>query len=180
MAVRRTKRLDAGALFDYAVRALGSRAHSTGELREKLRAKAERVVDVDGVISRLKDYGYLNDRKYAETVANARLHNHGLGRMRVLRELRGRRVASRVAEQAVSAVYEGSDEIALIEDFLARKFRRGDLGAQLSDPRRLASVYRRLRLAGFGSGNSIQVLKRYASEAGQLEGMEDGEPEEPA
>ena len=37
----------------------------------------------------------------------------------------------------------------------------------------LASVYRKLRGAGFSSGNSIRVLKRYRAEAERLEEMED-------
>lgn len=175
MAIRQPKRLDSDALFEYAVRALASRAHSTGELREKLRRRAERVIDIDSVIAKLKDYGYLDDRKYAEMVATSRVKDQGLGKARVLHDLRTRRVAPQVAEKAISKAYEGTDETAMIEDYLARKFKRVDLGAELSDPRRLASVYRRLRTAGFSSGNSIRVLKRFAQEAEQLEGMEDGE-----
>jgi hypothetical protein len=37
----------------------------------------------------------------------------------------------------------------------------------------LASAHRKLRLAGFSSGNAIRVLKRHAAEAEKLEGMEE-------
>lgn len=173
MAPRKPRRLDAAALWEYALRALASRAHSIGEIREKLHRKAERAGDVDGVLSRLKQYGLLNDRRFADAVAGSRLQNQGLGRARVLKELRQRRVAPAVAEQAVAEAYRETDEAALIEDFLARKFRRIDLGAYLREPKNLASAYRKLRTAGFSSGNSIRVLKRYAHEAEQLEGLED-------
>ena len=102
---------------------LGGRAHSTGELREKLRGKAESAADVDPTIARLKEYGYLNDRKFAENFAAARLENEGLGKTRVLADLSRRRVAPAVAQQTVGKVYEDIDEQALAEEFVRRKFR---------------------------------------------------------
>jgi regulatory protein len=88
----------------------------------------------------------------------------------------GRRVAPTLARQAAEAAFAGSDEVAMIEAFLARKYRGKDLAVFLSDPKGLLSAFRKLRTAGFGAGNSIRVLKRYAAEAGRLEEMEhDGE-----
>src|ERR1017187_2562957 len=86
-------RKDAAALWEYALRVLGGRAHSTGELREKLPGKAERAPCVDPTIARLKEYGYLNDRKFAENFAAARLENQGLGKTRALAGLSRRPVA---------------------------------------------------------------------------------------
>jgi hypothetical protein len=43
----------------------------------------------------------------------------------------------------------------------------------LRDEKHLASAYRKLRYAGFGSGNAIRVLKRYAERADELESLED-------
>src|SRR6476646_10014672 len=94
-------RLSAEALWEYAVKTLASRAQSTGELRRKLAEKAERAADVDSTISRLRDYGYLNDRRFAESYAGARLENQGLGKGRVLRDLRQRKVSASLAEGAV-------------------------------------------------------------------------------
>ena len=84
-------RLDAAALWDYAVRALAARAHSSGELRVKLERKAEKRSDVDATLARLKEYRYLDDRKFAESFAAARLENRQFGKNRVLRDLRERR-----------------------------------------------------------------------------------------
>ncbi len=57
MAQQKLRRLDAEALWAYALRALSSRALSISELRDKLRRRAEREADVDGVLDRLKRYG---------------------------------------------------------------------------------------------------------------------------
>jgi regulatory protein len=175
---RKPKLLERDALLNYAVKTLSSRAMSIGEIKQKLKAKAANEPDVDEVLSSLKQYGYLNDRAFADTYAASRRDNQSLGSMRVLRDLRVKRVASTVAEQAVKQAFDGRDEEALIEQFLARKYRSaGDLSVYLKDEKRLASAYRRLRTAGYSSGNSIRVLKRYAAMAEQLEAMEP--PEEP-
>ena len=167
--------MNADELWEYSLRTLGRRAHSISELREKLKRRAEEPAAIDDVLSRLKQIGYLNDRKYADMVSTSRLENQGFGKARVLRELRQRRVAPTVAEQSVAATFEGVDEISLIEAFIARKFRNIDLKAYLADPKKLASAYRKLRLAGFSSGNSIRVLKRFANELEHLEELEQSE-----
>jgi regulatory protein len=86
----------------------------------------------------------------------------------VMRDLMNRRVAPALAREAVDAAYEGADEPAMIQAFLERKFRGKDLGALLQDQKNLASAFRKLRGAGFSTGNSIRVLKRYAAEAERL------------
>src|ERR1700689_3096932 len=123
MNARKQTLLDGGALWEYAVRVLAGRAFSTDELREKLRRKAASAAEVDPTIARLKEYGYLDDRKYAENFAAARLENQGLGRTRVLADLSRRRVAPAVAQQTVGKVYQEVDEEALAEQFVRRKFR---------------------------------------------------------
>src|SRR6202171_5687255 len=85
--------LAAQALWDYAVKALAARAHSTGELRRKLAARAEGADDVEAPIARLRDYGYLNDHRFAENFAGSKLENNGLGKSRVLIDLRQRKVS---------------------------------------------------------------------------------------
>jgi len=167
------KMLDYDALMDYALRALSGRAHSLGEIREKLRRRCLQPEDVDSVMLKLKDAGYLNDRKFAESFATARLENEGLGKMRVLRDLRQHRIAPKLAEQVVQKTFESSDEVQLIENFLARKYRGKQLGAFLSEEKNLASAFRRLRYAGFSAGNSIRVLKGYAAQPDVLDSLED-------
>ena len=180
MTKRKPKLFQKEGLFNYAVRALGGRAHSTGELREKLRRRAERAEDVDQVLAKLKEIGYLDDRRFAESYAASRLENQGLGKMRVLRDLRQRRVAPQLAQQVTEKTYQETDEAELIEDFLKRKYRGKKLGEFLGEEKNLTAAYRRLRYAGFGAGASIGVLKRFAKQAEELEALEPedlGEPE---
>jgi len=69
MEERKIRLLNAGALWDYALKVLGGRAYSAGELREKLRRRAERAGDVDDILARLKDHKYLDDQRFAEGFA---------------------------------------------------------------------------------------------------------------
>jgi regulatory protein len=176
MPPRPPRPLDADGLFQYALRLLGSRAQSSGEVREKLRRKAADTREVEGVLGRLKDLGYLNDARFAESFTAARLENQGFGRGRVLRDLGQRRVAPALAAKVVGKAFEGLDETRLIEDYLERKFRGKRLSDWLAEEKNLASAFRRLRTAGFSAGNSIRVLKRYAARAEELESLD--EPEE--
>ena len=161
--------------MQYALKCLGGRAHSTGELREKLRRRSETVADVDTILRKLKESGYLDDRRFAETYATSRLENEGHGRMRVVRDLRQRRVAPTMAEQVVDRAYRETDETELIQAFLERKYRNKSLPEFLSEDKNLASAFRRLRYAGFSAGNSIRVLKRHARNEEALESLESSE-----
>jgi regulatory protein len=174
----RKRTLDTAQLWEYALRTLGGRAQSTGELREKLKARAERAEDVDATIARLKDYGYLNDKRFAESFAAARLENEGLGKTRVLADLSRRRVAPAVAQQTVGKVYENVSEEALAEEFVRRKFRMAAKEALFQDDKQMASAYRRLIRAGFRSGTAIAVLKRFARDPDLLDGFEPPEEAE--
>lgn len=178
MAKRQPQPLDRDKLLNVALRALGGRAHSSGELREKLRRRAQSDADVDAVLSKLKEAGYLNDRRFAENYAAARLEGQGLGKMRVLRDLRQRRVAPKLAEQVTEATYEGTNEADLIEEFLRRKYRGKKLKEFLSEEKNLAGAFRRLRYAGFSAGQSIRVLKRFVNQPEALDALESAEPSE--
>src|ERR1700682_2217573 len=107
MAVRKPKLLDRDGLYEYALRPLGGGAYSLGELREKLRRRAAAVEDIDSALVRLKDAGYLNDRRFADNYAAARLENQGFGRGRVLRDFRQHLVAPAVAAQGGQLVVQG-------------------------------------------------------------------------
>ncbi len=167
--------LNVEGLLAYSARVLTARAQTTSELRQKLTRRAAERSDVDEVIRRLKENGYLNDQRFAESFANWRRDNEGFGKTRVVRDLMARRVAPELAKNAAETAYAGADETALIEQFLQRKFRGKNLGVLLKDDKHLASAFRRLRTAGFSAGGSIKVLKRYAAEAERLEEIDEQE-----
>jgi regulatory protein len=162
MGIRNTPKLDEKSLWEYALRVLSQRAYSAGDIKQKLFKRAQSAQDLSAVLAKLQEYGLVDDRRYSEAFASARLQNDGFGRFRVLNDLRRKRVAPGVAEKAVNQAFTGTDEQQLIEQFLKRKYRNVDLRQFLKEEKNLASAYRRLRMAGFGSGSSMTVLKRYS------------------
>jgi regulatory protein len=172
MQERTIKRLDADALWLYALKVLGGRAHSSGELRQKLRQRAQRSEDADNALIRLKELGYLDDRKFAEGFAAARLSGDKFGRTRVIQDLRQRRVAPGLAETTVGKLYENVDESAMIEEWVRRKYRLAPREGLFQEDKDLAAAYRRLSRAGFRSGDIIRVLKRFARNPELLDSLE--------
>jgi len=172
-------KLAADGLFDYAVRVLANRARSSDELRFQLRRRAASLSDIEPVIDRLKDLGYLNDERFAEMYTAMRVDNDGFGRDRVLRDLRKRQVAARLAEQAVSRAFEGRDEQEMVAVYVERRMPSIVAGGHTGDAGKLAAAYRKLRRAGFSPGAILTVLKRFAARPELLDEPppEDGWPE---
>ena len=178
MESKQPRRLDAAHLWEYALRVLGGRAYSIGELREKLRRRAAQAADLDPILARLKENGYLDDRRFAESYASARLSTEKFGRRRVLNDLRQRRVAPALAERTVRQVYQDVNDEALIEDWVRRKFRLAPREGLFQEDKDMASAYRRLLRAGFRTGDIVRVLKRFAKNPDLLDSFEPPEEAE--
>ena len=170
---RSPRKLAPGELFEYAVRSLAVRACTAAELAFKLRGRAANIADVDGTVLRLREIGYLNDERFAESFAGARVVNQGFGKSRVLSDLRARRVPPKLAEQAVEQALEGRVEAEMVDAYIARRMPSLAAGGKIEDQKKLASAWRRLRRAGFSPGASMAALKKLAARPEELE-----EPEE--
>ena len=164
--------LDRENLWNYALRALGGRAYSIGEMREKLARRAEHSADVEHVLQRLKENKYLDDQQFAEGYAAARLANERFGKTRVLVDLRHRRVSPSLAEKIVHSVYQNVDESAMIEEWIRRKYRKAPREELFQEDKDLASAYRRLLRAGFRTGEIVRVLKKFAKNPELLDNFE--------
>ncbi len=172
---KKSPKLDENSLWDYALRALSQRAHSANDIKQKLSRRAESPDGVTAVMAKLRKYGMADDNKFSETYASSRLQNNGFGRFRVLQDLRTRRVSSGVAEKAVEKIFDGVDENELVEQFLARKYRKIDLPAFLAEDKNMASAYRRLRMAGFSSRSSLAALKKHSKRSQDFDPPDENE-----
>ncbi|MBY0507538.1 MAG: RecX family transcriptional regulator [Bryobacteraceae bacterium] len=174
---KQPRKLDASELKQYALRLLAGRALSTGELRAKLVLRAEDAATIDPIVDYLRDLKFLDDTRFAQHYTRLRLEGDGHGQARVLRDLRQRKVAAPLAEQTVNAAFATVDEVTMIEQYLARKFKHTDLPKYLSEEKHLAAAYRKLRHAGYGSSNVIRVLRRFSARADEIEEAGPGELE---
>ncbi|MGC2657278.1 MAG: regulatory protein RecX [Bryobacteraceae bacterium] len=172
----KVKKYDADGLWSYALRALGQRAHSAHELRQKLAQKAESPQVLQEVLTKLRDYGFADDAAFSETFASSRLNNRGFGKQRVLRDLQAKRVPAAIAGQAVEKTFAGTDETELANEFLARRYCGKDMTVFLREEKNLASAFRRLRTAGFSARIALAVLKTRAARSEDWE-PPDEEPE---
>ncbi|MCU1234437.1 MAG: regulatory protein RecX [Candidatus Solibacter sp.] len=172
MQQRKPRYLDSEGLWNYALKVLGGRAHSIGELREKMRRRTEHPEEIEAVIARLKESKYLDDQRFAEGFATARLSNEGFGKTRVMQDLRQRRVAPALAEKTVTSVYQEVDEFALIEDWIRRKYRTVPREGLFQGEKDLAKAYRRLARAGFRTGEIVRALKKFAKNPELLDNFE--------
>jgi regulatory protein len=147
---------DETVAYEIAVRALARRAHSTGEMRALLERRRAVKQDIDAVIARLREHGYLDDTRFARAFVAARIENDRQGARRVERDLAARRVHPEVIRKAVSAGYDEVDERELLRDYLRRKVQLTKPPAKASA---VASLYRRLLRAGFSSATIVQELQ---------------------
>lgn len=111
---------------------------------------------VAAVISRLKEYCYLDDRSYAETFTRLRQENEKLGQRTVRQKLQQKGVAAGIVEETIAARYEGTDEETLARQYLDRKRIH-----KPEDEKQTARVMRRLVSAGFSTGVIYKILRNW-------------------
>ncbi|HEY5445390.1 MAG TPA: RecX family transcriptional regulator, partial [Pyrinomonadaceae bacterium] len=97
--------------FERAVKLIAAKSRSVAELRERLlQSRQSNKSDVEAVISRLKEYGYLDDERFAFSYATLKVKQRPIGRRRLERDLKFKKVDSAVANEALELVYTETTE----------------------------------------------------------------------
>ena len=110
--------------FERAVKLLAAKPRSVAELRERLlQGKGINSEIVETVISRLKEYGYLNDERFAFGYASYKVKQRPMGRRRLERDLKLKKVDNSVANEALELVYTETSEEQLIDQAIAKRLR---------------------------------------------------------
>jgi regulatory protein len=110
--------------FERAIKLLTARPRSVGELRERLlKLKDTNEEVVEAVIARLREYGYLNDERFAFSYASYRVKQKPVGRRRLERDLKFKKVDSGVANEALDMVFCETPEEQLIDEAIAKRLR---------------------------------------------------------
>ena len=103
---------------------LAAKQHSVEELREKLSTtRGATKENVEEVIARLSEYGYLDDAKFAQNYASLRLRERPMGRRRLQRDLWLKKVDKQTAEAALDEIFEATPEEDLIDRSIAKRVR---------------------------------------------------------
>jgi len=110
--------------FERAVKLLAAKPRSVAELRERLlRGKNTNEDIVETVIARLREYGYLNDERFAFGYASYKVKQKPVGRRRLERDLKFKKVESSVANEALEMVFAETPEEQLIDQAIAKRLR---------------------------------------------------------
>jgi len=110
--------------FERAVKLIAAKSRSVAELRERLlQSRQANKSDVEAVISRLKEYGYLDDERFAFSYASLKVKQRPIGRRRLERDLKFKKVDSAVANEALELVYTETTEEELIDRAIEKRIR---------------------------------------------------------
>jgi regulatory protein len=110
--------------FERAIKLLAAKPRSVAELRERLlRGKNTDEATVETVISRLREYGYLDDERFAFGYASYKVKQRPVGRRRLERDLKVKKVDSGVANEALELVFAETSEEQLIDQAIAKRLR---------------------------------------------------------
>src|SRR5215471_1844573 len=135
-------------VFQRAAKLLAARQRSVAELRERLLAgRGATATNVEEVIARLREYGYLDDTKFAQNYASLRLRERPIGRRRLERDLSLKKVDKQTAISALDEVFETTPEEELIERAIAKRIRLRGKPKSREDAKKL---FDHLLRQGFG------------------------------
>lgn len=110
--------------FERAVKLLAAKPRSVAELRERLlQRKGTNKAVVEIVISRLREYGYLDDERFAFSYASSKVKQRPIGRRRLQRDLKLKQVENKVAEETLELVYAETPEEQLIDRAIEKRIR---------------------------------------------------------
>lgn len=136
--------------MQYALRSLGRRMQSRAELERKLRARTTPEV-ARSVVARLLEWGYLDDRAFAE--AFVRLRRERWGALRLRAELVRRGVDERIVREVLAQGEEGEGETARALALLDKSAWRHKGNH--------ARMVRFLQVRGFGLAVAVEAAQRY-------------------
>ena len=107
-----------------ALRLLSFKDRTEEEMRRKLKEKSYTENEVEDVIAFLKEYGYINDRRYAERFSSDAKKIKKWGRRRIEAELLSRGIPREIIDEVTKENEEDEKEIIL--DEIKRRFKNAD------------------------------------------------------
>jgi regulatory protein len=140
---------------------LGYRARSEKEVRDRLRRYGYGDLTVEGVVGRLKELGYLDDKEFAHLVAREKLRRYGP--RRVSAELRKTGVDVELARGVVDEEFAGRSELEEAFSVAERRYNRGGSGAEAR------RVYGFLMRRGYSAEVCSEVARQYREASGAEE-----------
>ena len=136
---------------DQAVKFLSAYDRSQKELTDKLLKKGYSEEEVSEAIAFCKEYGYLNDERFAERFCHDALEIKKLGSARIKSELRRKGIDE---ETIANLQFDEEDERELLKNEIARRFKDADFTDKKVKNRVFGYFLRR----GFKAGAIIRAM----------------------
>lgn len=144
-----------------ALNLLSYRARSVMELRRALKEREFLDASIEKTIDWLKEFGYLNDLRFATELAASRVRNKNWGTKKIAFDLAGRGIEAEIISRIVTGL-SGEDEESTadkaLEKWITRRFGT-EVPTLPLDKNVYASAFRHLLSRGFPSSVIYQVLK---------------------
>lgn len=140
-----------------AVKLLAAKPRSIEELRERLLEKgwADEAA-ADYALAKLKEYGYLDDERFAFGFASYRVRQKPVGRQRLARDLQTKKISKETADAALELVYQETPEEELIARAIEKRVR---LRGRPSTRQETKSLYDHLLRLGFSYDLIIRKVR---------------------
>jgi regulatory protein len=140
-----------------ALRFLSYRERTEHEMREKLQAKGAYSKEiVEETIEYLTEADYLNDSRFASTLAESRIRNKAWGRYKISIDLKKRKIADEIVKEIVAAI-DDEAEIKTAGAAIEKWFRKSGCTSPLSQ-KEYERAFRHLASRGFSTAIAIKVL----------------------
>jgi len=135
-------------VFQRAVKLLAAKPRSTAELRERLLAtRGSSNTTVEEVVTRLSEYGYLDDERFAFSYASLTIKQRPVGRKKLERDLMLKKVERKTADEALDIVFQETPEEQLIDRAIEKRIRSRGRPQTREDAKKL---FDHLLRQGFG------------------------------
>jgi regulatory protein len=141
-----------------ALHFLGYRARSRREVRDRLRRYGYGQETVEGVVGRLVELGYLDDKEFARTATREKARRYGP--RRVSADLRRSGIDAELAQNVVDEEFAGRSELEEARSAAARRYNRGGSDAEAR------RVYGFLVRRGYSSDVCAEVAREYRGAPG--------------
>jgi regulatory protein len=109
--------------FQRAAKLLAAKPRSVAELRERLAERCSSKAIVETVIDRLREYGYLDDERFAVGYASLKVRQQPIGRRRLEQSLAMKKIDPVVADEALNQVFAETSEAELIDRAVEKRIR---------------------------------------------------------
>lgn len=109
--------------FARAIKLLAARSRSVAELRELLLEGRSNKAAVEETLERLREYGYVDDERFAFGYASLKVRQRPVGRQRVRRDLVMKKIDGAVVDEALDLVFAEVSEETLIDRAIEKRIR---------------------------------------------------------